>query len=147
MATGIVKRHARGCRSRNDAKCACEPSYEAWVSVKKDGRHTKVRKTFRREAEAKSWRGDAIAATNRGKLRPVRRDESAQSGFASTKAKERPRRGPGPLRGTGRRDMCLCFLGEGRRYVGHCGRPKACDMKLQASARPVCEGGHRPVER
>jgi integrase len=34
----------------------------------------KVRKTFAREAEAKSWRAEALAAANRGALRPVRRD-------------------------------------------------------------------------
>ena len=34
----------------------------------------KVRKTFRREAEAKSWRADALAAANRGALRATRRD-------------------------------------------------------------------------
>jgi len=34
----------------------------------------KVRKTFACEAEAKSWRVDALAAANRGALRPVRRD-------------------------------------------------------------------------
>jgi integrase len=70
MATGIVKRHSRRCRSRAGGGCNCKPSYEAWVSV----RQKKVRKTFRREAEAKTWRADALAAANKGSLRPARRD-------------------------------------------------------------------------
>ena len=40
---------------------------EAWVFLPRENR--KVRKTFAREAEAKSWRGDALAAANRGALR------------------------------------------------------------------------------
>jgi hypothetical protein len=37
-------------------------------------RGTKVRKSFKREAEAKSWRANALAAANRGALRPTPRD-------------------------------------------------------------------------
>jgi integrase len=75
MATGIEKRHARQCRTQNGGKsCNCSPSYRAWVSVTRNGKPTKVRRTFTREAEAKRWRGDAIATANRGALRPVRRD-------------------------------------------------------------------------
>lgn len=44
--TGIVKRHTRRCRPRAGGACNCQPSYEARLSVRRDGRHTKVRKTF-----------------------------------------------------------------------------------------------------
>src|SRR4051812_37627276 len=74
-ATGIVKRHSRRCRTKHGGKAGnCNASYEAWVSVTRNGKPAKVRRTFEREAEAKRWRGDATAAANRGALRPVRRD-------------------------------------------------------------------------
>lgn len=74
MPTGIVKRHSRSCRARQGGRCNCAPTYEAWVSVRRNGKHAKVRKTFRRESEARSWRADAIGAANRGGLRPIKRD-------------------------------------------------------------------------
>ncbi|MEK6271393.1 MAG: site-specific integrase [Actinomycetota bacterium] len=74
MAAGIVKRHSRSCLSRDGGRCNCTPTYQAWVSVKRDGRHAKMRRTFRREAEAKGWRTDALAASNRGALLAVKRD-------------------------------------------------------------------------
>lgn len=68
---GIRVRHARSCRSRDSARCSCAPSYEAWVFLKRENR--KLRKSFATLAAAKSWRADAVAAANRGKLRaPVR---------------------------------------------------------------------------
>ncbi len=72
MATGITKRHSRGCGARSGRRCSCNAGYEAWVYLPRSGK--KVRKTFAREAEAKSWRADALAAANRGALRPIRRD-------------------------------------------------------------------------
>jgi integrase len=77
MATGIVTRHSRRCPKSNGGKtCRCPdgPSYEAWVSVTRNGRPGKVRRTFRRHGDAKAWRGDATGKANRGELRPVRRD-------------------------------------------------------------------------
>lgn len=77
--TGIVKRHTRRCRSRAGGACSCSPSYEAWLSVRRDGRYTKVRRTFRGEGAfeaAKGWRADAIVAARTGSLvrsRPDRR--------------------------------------------------------------------------
>ena len=77
--TGIVKRHARRCRSRVGAACNCSPSYEAWLSVRRDGKHTKIRKTFSGEGAfeaAKGWRADAAVAARTGGLvrsRPDRR--------------------------------------------------------------------------
>jgi integrase len=72
MATGITKRHSSGCRSRNGGRCNCDAGYEAWVFLPREKK--KVRKTFRHEAEAKTWRADALTAANRGALRPTRRD-------------------------------------------------------------------------
>jgi integrase len=72
MATGIRKLHSRSCRSRHGGRCNCGAGYEAWVYLPRE--RTKVRKTFAREAEAKSWRADALVAANRGTLRPTRRD-------------------------------------------------------------------------
>ena len=67
MATGIVKRHSRRCRSREGGRCSCEPSFEASVYSKRDGK--KIRKSFAREAEAKTWRADALSALSRGGMR------------------------------------------------------------------------------
>ena len=52
MAEGIRRRHSAGCASRNGRRCNCNAGYEAWVFSKRDGK--RIRKTFRREAEAKS---------------------------------------------------------------------------------------------
>lgn len=67
MAEGIRKRHSRGCRSRDGGRCNCNAGFEAWVFSKRDGK--KIRKTFSREAEAKSWRVVALNALARGGLR------------------------------------------------------------------------------
>ena len=52
MATGIRKLHSAACRSRSGGRCNCGGGYEAAVYLHREGR--KLRKTFRREAEAKS---------------------------------------------------------------------------------------------
>ena len=89
MTTGIRKRHSKGCTARDGGRCRCSAGYEAWVYSKRDGK--KIRKTFAREAEAKSWRADAQRALDQGVLRaPTRRTLA------------RPRK-PG-LRGRARRD-------------------------------------------
>src|SRR5215216_802068 len=67
MATGITKRHSRRCRSRAGGRCTCAPTYEAWVYSKRDGK--KIAKKFAREAEAKSWRAEALSGLSRGVLR------------------------------------------------------------------------------
>lgn len=71
MATGITKRHSRRCRSRDGGRCNCDPTYEAWVYSKRDSK--KISKKFTREAEAKSWRGDAVSALSKGALRAPKR--------------------------------------------------------------------------
>jgi integrase len=72
MAVGVVRRHSTHCRSRQGGRCNCNAGYEAWVYLPREGK--KVRKTFAREAEARSWRTDALAAASRGALRSVKRD-------------------------------------------------------------------------
>ncbi len=72
MATGIRKRHSQGCRSRDGGRCNCNAGWEASVYLAREGR--KVRKTFKAEAEARSWRADAMTAANRGTLPSARRD-------------------------------------------------------------------------
>jgi len=75
MATGITKRHSRGRRSHKGGRCNCSAGWEAWVYLPRQ--RTKVRKTFQREAEARSWRADALSAANRGALRPAPKDTRA----------------------------------------------------------------------
>ena len=70
MATGITKRHSRTCRVREGGRCNCNAGWEASVYSKRDGR--KIRKTFTHEAEARSWRSDALAALARGGLRAAK---------------------------------------------------------------------------
>lgn len=67
MATGITKRHSRRCRSRDGGRCNCEPTFEAWVYSKREAK--KIRKVFAYEAEAKTWRADALSALAKGALR------------------------------------------------------------------------------
>jgi integrase len=67
MAEGIRKRHSKGCSARDGGRCNCNAGYEAWVFSKRDGK--KIRRTFSREAEAKTWRADALGALARGGLR------------------------------------------------------------------------------
>lgn len=72
MATGVVRLHSRGCPSKAGGRCRCKAGYEAWVYSQRDGK--KIRKTFAREGEAKTWRTDAQRALNHGTLRaPTRR--------------------------------------------------------------------------
>lgn len=72
MAEGIVKRHSKSCASRAGRRCNCGGGYEAWVYLNRDGR--KVRKTFKRESEAKSWRREALVAAQKGALRATATD-------------------------------------------------------------------------
>jgi integrase len=72
MAEGIRKLHSKGCGAREGGRCNCKAGYEASVYSSREAR--KVRKTFAREAEAKSWRSEAKRALERGSLRPTARD-------------------------------------------------------------------------
>jgi integrase len=60
MAEGIRKRHSRNCRSRDGGRCNCNAGWEASIYLAREGK--KVRRTFDREAEARSWRNDSRAA-------------------------------------------------------------------------------------
>lgn len=117
MAEGIRKRHSKGCGARDGRRCTCKAGYEAWVFSKRDGK--KIRKTFRREAEAKSWRMDAHAAANaRGARSPSRLTveqaawlwlEGARSGRVRDRSGHQYK--PGTLREYGR-VLCLRVLPE-----------------------------------
>ncbi len=87
MAEGIVKRHSKGCPAHAGKRCKCNAGYEAFVYSPRDGR--KVRKTFARLAEAKSWRADAKRSVDHGTLRtPTRRmlGEAAADWLAGAEA-------------------------------------------------------------
>lgn len=60
MAEGIRKRHSRNCRSHDGGRCNCNAGWEASIYLAHEGK--KVRRTFDREAEARSWRNDSRAA-------------------------------------------------------------------------------------
>ena len=49
--TGIRTRHSRSCTTRTAARCNCEPTYEAWVYSKRDGK--KIRRSFPTQAAAR----------------------------------------------------------------------------------------------
>ncbi len=74
MAEGIVKRHSTGCRSKEGRRCNCGAGFEACVSVTRNGKRHKMRRTFGTETEARAWRTEALAAVQAGALRPSRRD-------------------------------------------------------------------------
>jgi integrase len=67
MATGILKRHSEGCPVRRGGRCKCRAGWEASVYSPRDGK--KLRKRFRRESEARSWRAEAKRALDHGTLR------------------------------------------------------------------------------
>jgi integrase len=67
MSEGIRRRHNRGCPALDGGACGCGGGYEASVYSPRDGK--KLRKTFRRESEARSWRAAAKRAIDRGRLR------------------------------------------------------------------------------
>jgi Phage integrase, N-terminal SAM-like domain len=67
MAEGIRRRHSKGCTARQGRRCNCSAGWEASIYLAREKK--KVRKTFPREAEAKSWRADALVAANAQSLR------------------------------------------------------------------------------
>lgn len=77
MPEGIRKRHSKGCGAREGGRCSCNAGYEAWVFSRRDQK--KIRKTFKREAEARSWRSDALAALSKGGLRAPKRTTVQQA--------------------------------------------------------------------
>lgn len=67
MAEGITKLHSRGCPAKEGGRCGCNAGYEASVWSRRDGK--KIRRTFPRRAEAKSWRAEARRSLDQGTLR------------------------------------------------------------------------------
>ncbi len=76
MTTGIRPRHTRTCRSRDGGRCNCDPSYEASVYSKRDGK--KIRRTFPSLQAARSWRHDASTQVGKGMMRTPSRLSLAQ---------------------------------------------------------------------
>ena len=66
MSTGIETRHKRTCRSRDDGRCNCNPSYRASAWSAREGKL--VRRTFSTKAASQTWRHDAMVARDRGEL-------------------------------------------------------------------------------
>jgi integrase len=64
MAAGIETRHARSCRTRKGGRCDCEPTYR--VRIRLTG-WDPIKRTFASQAEAASWRRDALIAVRRGR--------------------------------------------------------------------------------
>jgi integrase len=78
MAEGIVRRHSAGCPAKSGKRCQCRAGYEAWVYLPREKK--KVRKTFARKAEAKSWRAAALTAVSKRALQspsPVTIEQAA----------------------------------------------------------------------
>lgn len=67
MAEGIRRRHSKGCPAKHGKRCTCNAGWEASFYLEAGGR--RITETFSREAEAKSWRADAMRARDRGELR------------------------------------------------------------------------------
>jgi integrase len=64
---GISKRHGKGCASRSGGPCNCNPSYQARVWSRRDGRE--LYKTFPSHAAARSWRAQALREVETGARR------------------------------------------------------------------------------
>ncbi len=105
MATGITKRHSRGCATRKGGdSCNCAPSWEASVYSRRENR--KIRKTFPTQAAAKAWRADSQTAVRRGTMKAptsTKVSEAAETWLAGARdGTIRPRSGdpykPGAIR-------------------------------------------------
>src|SRR6476659_3313607 len=64
--TGIRTIHQRRCKTGRREGCSCTPSYQARVWVPDEKRE--IRRNFRTEAAARSFRDDARVAARRGTL-------------------------------------------------------------------------------
>jgi hypothetical protein len=63
---GIETRHTRSCRSHDGGRCSCTPTFRAYAPTGERG--SKARRSFPTLAAAKSWRRDALQASERGRL-------------------------------------------------------------------------------
>lgn len=82
---GIVTRHSRSCASRDGRKCNCAPTYEAWISSRREKR--RIRKSFSPAIygsgalkTAQTWLLDAQKAQQLGTLREPSRQTLRQAG-------------------------------------------------------------------
>lgn len=108
MAEGIRKRHSKGCRAHEGGRCNCKAGWEASIYLAREGR--KVRRTFARESEARSWRADAKVEANSRSLRSPSQSTVEQAAWlwleAAWTGRVRDRSGhlykPGTLREYGR---------------------------------------------
>jgi integrase len=64
---GLRARHSRACRTQTGGRCNCMPTWEANVWDARAGKQ--IRRSFPTQAEARSWRHDAIGQLRRGQLR------------------------------------------------------------------------------
>ncbi len=58
---------AKACASRRDARCNCNPTYQASVWSARESK--RIRKTFATLAEARAWRSETQTGVRRGTLR------------------------------------------------------------------------------
>jgi len=66
MAEGIRKRHSKGCNACQGKRCNCKAGWEASIYLASEER--KLRRSFTRESEARSWRADTQAAAKAAPL-------------------------------------------------------------------------------
>lgn len=99
---------------RKGGRCNCNAGWEASVYLAREGR--KLRRTFAREAEAKTWRADALTAANARSLRTPSQVTVEQAAWlwleAARTGAVRDRSGhhykPGTLRDTDGLSACGC---------------------------------------
>lgn len=64
---GITVRHGKACRTREQGRCNCSPTWQAQVWSRRDRK--RITKTFPTLSAAKGWRRDALTALERGTIR------------------------------------------------------------------------------
>jgi integrase len=66
--TGIEVRHTTSCRSRDEGRCSCQPSFRGHVWSARDGKQLRS-PWFPTIGQARNWRQDAVVAVRKGALR------------------------------------------------------------------------------
>jgi hypothetical protein len=143
MAKGIEERHTRSCRATKGGRCDCEPTYR--VRIRLQGREP-VRRTFQSQAEAKSWRRDALIAARRGRdvelggrqtLRRVAEDwiKGARAGTIRTRSGDRYK--PAAIQtcrtSSMRRSALAWPRARSRRRSSRCGRSSGANSSATGS--------------
>jgi integrase len=83
---GIEVRHRRTCRTHDDGRCNCEPTYRASVWSPREGKL--IRKSAKDYNVIKTWRQDAVVAVRQGTMRapsPVTLEEAAKAWLKGAK--------------------------------------------------------------